>query len=244
MSKDVGDRFQQETKYIRDRMKSGRLDWSIKPDTYKSFPQCHTIPLSRPELQPMLPLDTTLKQRKSIRSFTQRPLDEKHLAYLLWASTGVQRQERHYAFRPAPSAGALYPLETYLVLHRVSGIPSGVYHYSIQRHQLEELSRGDFQKQIAQATLGQTMSRDAAVVMIWTAIFQRCKWKYRQRAYRYIYLDAGHVAQNLALTATSLSLGSCQIGAFYDEEVNALLGIDGFEESAIYLSAIGHPAAH
>lgn len=192
----------------------------------------------------MLPLDTTLKQRKSIRSFAQRPLDEKHLAYLLWASTGVQRQERNYAFRTAPSAGALYPLETYLVLHRVTGIPSGVYHYSIQRHQLEELSRGDFQHQIAQATLGQTMSRDAAVVMIWTAIFQRCKWKYRQRAYRYVYLDAGHVAQNLALTATSLNLGSCQIGAFYDEEVNALLGIDGSEESTIYLSAIGHAAAH
>ena len=87
------------------------------------------------------------------------------------------------------------------------------------------------------------MSHHAAIVMIWTAIFQRCKWKYRQRAYRYIYLDAGHVAQNLALTATSLNLCSCQIGAFYDEEVNAILSIDGVEESAIYLSAIGHPSS-
>jgi SagB-type dehydrogenase family enzyme len=190
----------------------------------------------------MLPLNTILRQRKSIRSFTPQPLDEKQLAYLLWASTGVQRHERGYAFRTAPSAGALFPLETYLVLHRVSGIPAGIYHYSIQHHQLEELSIGNFQHQITQATLGQAMSGDAAVVMIWTAIFQRCKWKYRQRAYRYVYLDAGHVAQNLALTATSLNLGSCQIGAFYDEEVNAILGLDGVEESTIYLSAIGHPA--
>lgn len=190
----------------------------------------------------MLSLDMALNQRKSIRSFNQRPLDEKQLGYLLWSTTGVQRYERGYAFRTAPSAGALYPLETYLVLHRVTGIPAGVYHYSIQHHSLEELSAGDFQRPISQATLGQTMSSDAAVVMIWTAIFQRCKWKYRQRAYRYVYLDAGHIAQNLALTATSLKLGTCQIGAFYDEEVNAILGIDGIEESAIYLSVIGHPA--
>lgn len=244
MSKDIGDRFQQETKYLREHMKGGGLDWSNKPQTYKSYPQCNTIPLSRPQLQPMLSLDTTLNQRKSIRSFTPRPLDEKQLAYLLWAATGVQRYERGYAFRAAPSAGALYPLETYLVLHRVTGIPAGVYHYSIQHHTLEELSLGDFQRQITQAILGQTMSREAAVVLIWTAIFQRCKWKYQERAYRYIYLDAGHVAQNLALTATSLNLGSCQIGAFYDEEVNEILGIDGVKESAIYLSAVGYPATH
>ena len=198
--------------------------------------------MAQSQIQPMLPLDTILNQRRSIRSFTSHFLDEKQLAYLLWAATGVQRIEHGYAFRTAPSAGALYPLETYLVLHRVTGIPAGVYHYSIQHHALEELSVGDFRQQIKQATLGQTMSQDAAVVMIWTAIFQRCKWKYRQRAYRYIYLDAGHVAQNLALTTTSLNLGSCQIGAFYDDEVNAILGIDGVQESAIYLSAIGHPA--
>jgi SagB-type dehydrogenase family enzyme len=223
-------------------MKGGGLDWSTKPETYKSYPQCKSIPLSRPQRQPMLTLDTTLKQRKSTRSFSLHPLDKKQLAYLLRATTGIQRYERGHAFRTVPSAGALYPIETYLVLHRIIGLPPGVYHYSIQHHMLEELSLGDFQHQITQATLGQTMSRDAAVVMSWTAIFQRCKWKYRQRAYRYVYLDAGHIAQNLALTATSLNLGTCQIGAFYDEEVNAILGIDGVVESAIYLSAIGYPA--
>ena len=146
MSKDIGDRFQQETKYLREHMTGGWLDWSKKPETYKSYPQCNSKPLARIQIQPTLSLDTTLHQRKSIRSFSSRPLDETQLAYLLWAATGVHRLERGQAFRTAPSAGALYPLETYLVLHRVTGIPAGVYHYSIQHHALEELSVGDFRR--------------------------------------------------------------------------------------------------
>jgi SagB-type dehydrogenase family enzyme len=240
--KDVGDQFQQETKYHRHRMKGERLDWASKPETYKSYPNCKVIDLSPPTSPLQHSLDATFKRRKSIRSFSQNPLGKNHLAYLLWASTGLQRREQEHVFRTAPSAGALYPLETYMVLHRVTGLAPGVYHYSIQHHQLEQLSIGNYEHAIAQATLGQSMGQDAALVLIWTAIFQRCKWKYHQRAYRYVYLDAGHIAQNLALAAASLDFGSCQIGAFYDDEVNALLGINGLEESAIYLSAVGHPA--
>jgi SagB-type dehydrogenase family enzyme len=80
----------------------------------------------------------------------------------------------------------------------------------------------------------------APVVLIWTAVFERSKWKYAQRAYRYVYLDAGHIAQNLALSATSIGLGSCQVGAFFDDEINQILGIDGTEESVIYLGVVGH----
>jgi SagB-type dehydrogenase family enzyme len=82
---------------------------------------------------------------------------------------------------------------------------------------------------------------EAPAIFVWTAIFERSKWKYKQRAYRYVYLDAGHIAQNLALAAVSIELGSCQIGAIFDEEVNALIGVDGVNESAIYLSLVGHP---
>lgn len=82
----------------------------------------------------------------------------------------------------------------------------------------------------------------AAVVFIWTAVFQRSKWKYGQRAYRYVYLDAGHVAENLALAATGLGLGSCPIAALYDDEVNGLIGADGVAESVIYMTAVGCPA--
>ena len=84
------------------------------------------------------------------------------------------------------------------------------------------------------------MCSNAPVVIIWTAVFSRTKWKYGQRAYRYIYLDAGHIAQNLALSATSIGLGSCQIGAFFDDEINQILDINGFDESAIYMSVVGY----
>jgi SagB-type dehydrogenase family enzyme len=123
----------------------------------------------------------------------------------------------------------------------VEDVSEGVHHYSVKSHLLEELRPGDFRGEVASAALGQKMCLQAAAVFIWTAIFYRSKWKYEQRAYRYIYLDAGHIAQNLALSATSIGLGSCQIGALYDDELNRVLNVDGTEESAIYMSIVGHP---
>ena len=94
---------------------------------------------------------------------------------------------------------------------------------------------------VAHSALDQDMAYSANVVFVWTALFERSKWKYKQRAYRYVYLDAGHIAENLALAAVSLGLGTCQIGALYDEEVNALIGIDGERESILYMSTVGYP---
>ena len=91
------------------------------------------------------------------------------------------------------------------------------------------------------AALNQKMCIEAAAIFVWTAIFNRSKWKYEERAYRYIYLDAGHIAGNLTLAATAAGLGTCQIGAIFDDEVNAIIGVDGKEESAIYMSLVGHP---
>jgi SagB-type dehydrogenase family enzyme len=146
-----------------------------------------------------------------------------------------------FEFRACPSAGALYPVETYLVLNDVEMIEAGIYHYSVPDHSLEQLQKGDFRLKIAQAALDQDMAYAANAVFVWTSLFARAKWKYEQRAYRYVYLDAGHIAQNLALAAVALSLGTCQIAALYDEEVNALLEIDGNEESVLYMSVVGHP---
>ena len=174
--------------------------------------------------------------------YTSKPITKKQLSYLLWATTGIQRIEGAYAFRTAPSAGALYPIETYVAVNQVTDLTEGIYHYAVKNHFLEELQRGDFRKALTHAALGQTVCRTAAVVFIWTAIFQRSKWKYKQRGYRYIYLDAGHIGQNLALSATTMGLGSCQIGALYDDELNQILNLDGIEESAIYMSVVGYPA--
>jgi SagB-type dehydrogenase family enzyme len=177
-----------------------------------------------------------------MRRFRDAPLQETALSQLLWAAQGITRADQGFRFRTAPSAGALYPVETYLVVHAVEGIDPGVYHYAVGSHELEQLRAGDFRAEVAQAALDQDIAYWASVVFIWTAVFGRSKWKYGQRAYRYVYLDAGHVAQNLALGAVALGLGSCQIAALYDEEVNALVNVDGAEESAVYMTAVGPPA--
>ena len=105
---------------------------------------------------------------------------------------------------------------------------------------MELLKEGDYAVETAKAALGQKMCIEASVVFIWTAVFERMKWKYGQRAYRYVYLDAGHIAENLALAATGLELGSCQIGALFDDAVNQIIDVDGTEESVIYISVVGH----
>lgn len=240
MSARVGDEFQRATKYVREKLGGGYLDWTKRPSAYKQYLDNLKIKLHTPKQIKTASFDEAIRRRRSIRAFSQKPLTVDRLSYLLWASTGIQRKEGGVEFRTAPSAGALYPIETYVIANNVSDLEKALYHYSIKSHLLEEIGRGDFSHSIARAALGQTMFLDAAAIFVWTAIFDRSKWKYRQRGYRYVYLDAGHIAQNLALSATSIGLGSCQVGAFYDDEVNKIVGVDGEEESAIYLCVVGY----
>mgnify|MGYP006282321657 FL=1 len=235
----IGDEFHKATKYDPYNMKAGGLNWSKKPALYKDYPDAKKVPLEEID-EPNLPsFHHVLKVRKSNRRYKDSPLSKYELSYLLWAATGIQRKENGYEFRTAPSAGALYPIETYLVINNVRDIKPGVYHYNIKGHYLELLFVGEHGDLIADAALSQSMCAVASVVYVLTAMFARSKWKYGQRAYRYIYMDAGHIAENLALAATAMDLGACHIGAIYDDEVNKILGIDGEEESAIYLTTVG-----
>jgi len=237
----IGDRFQQETKYSMQTMGGEPLDWSKQPPLYKLYPESKRIPLAAGDTQATLPLDQALRLRKSVRRFSEQPLTLAQLAYLLWASGGIQREQGGFAFRTAPSAGGLYPIETYVAANRVEGLPAGLYHYAVRDHVLEELRLGELGQAVALAALGQRMCAQAQAVFIWSAVFERSRWKYKQRSYRYIYLDAGHVAENLALAATALGLGTCQIGALFDDACNQIVGVDGIEESVIYMSVVGHP---
>jgi SagB-type dehydrogenase family enzyme len=241
MNGTIGEHFQTETKYLRNKSLGDNLDWINKPETYKSYPSNKTIQLSNQFQEATISLGEILQKRKSIRTFSTKPLSKVDLAYLLWASTGIQRIENSYEFRTYPSAGALYPIETYIAANNVEDLEKGLYHYNVKNHLLEELKHGNFGDTLAHAALDQEMCADAPVVFIWTAIFRRSKWKYSQRAYRYIYLDAGHIAQNLALAAESIKCGSCEAGAFFDDEINSIVGIDGTEESTILLSVVGYP---
>lgn len=235
----VGDTFQERTKYRRGHLPGGGLDWNRKPETLKRYPDAPKVPLSAPRTQDGAALWRVLASRRSRRRFQAQPLPEQDLSQLLWAAQGVTQVRGGVAFRTAPSAGALYPVETYLAVHAVEGIDPGIYHYAVQEHQLEQLKAGDFRRAVSRAALDQSMAARANVVFIWTAVFERSKWKYGQRAYRYIYLDAGHIAQNVALAAVALGLASCQIAALYDQEANALLDVDGGEESTLYMTVVG-----
>jgi SagB-type dehydrogenase family enzyme len=239
MGKVIGERFQQETKYDRWRMPECAIDWNRKPDPYKEYLDAKKVVLEKPQKCGDMSLHEAILRRKSLRRFVEVPIGPDVLSSLLWASSGIQRKEMGFEFRTAPSAGGLYPIETYIVVHRVEGLDQGVYHYNVRHHAVEEMKKGDFRPHIAQAALGQLMCAQAAIVIIWTAVFNRSKWKYKQRAYRYVYLDAGHMAQNLALAATSIGLGSCQVGALFDDEVNEILGLDGISESVLYMSVVG-----
>ncbi|MBN2028201.1 MAG: SagB/ThcOx family dehydrogenase [Actinobacteria bacterium] len=241
MPEGIGDRYHKETKYYPEKMSGRGLDWSSKPSPYKEYPRSRRIELPQLEPSSAMSLDEALRKRTSVRDYSDEPLSLRDLSYLLWASTGIQRVEQGYEFRTAPSAGALYPIDTYVVANRVEGIAAGLYHYAIRAHALEELRLGDLRLESARAALGQSICYDAAAVFVWTAIFYRSKWKYEQRGYRYIYMDAGHIGENLYLSATGLGLGACAVGALFDDELNRLLGVDGEEESAIYMAAVGHP---
>jgi len=241
MRKNVGDDFQTETKYFRDKSLGGNLDWANKPEIYKSYPSRKTVQLPSQFQESTISFTDVLRKRKSVRSFSNQSLSKIDLAFLLWASTGIQRTEQGYEFRTAPSAGALYPIETYIAANNVEELKEGIYHYNIKNHLLEGINIGNFGDNLAHAALDQKMCKTAAVVFIWTAVFKRSKWKYSQRAYRYVYLDTGHLAQNLALAAASITCGSCQVGAFFDDEINSIIGVDGMEESTICLSVVGHP---
>ncbi len=239
MGKRIGDDFQNETKYRRGRMEGRTLDWAKKPPGAKVYPNAEFVDLGLWKDVPEATLWEALAARRSVRDYSDEPIARRELSLLLFAAQGVTAKEEGYLFRTAPSAGALYPVETYVVVNRVLEVKRGVWHYNVADHRLELVEAGDFRPAVARAALDQGMCAGAAAVFIWTAVFERSKWKYGERAYRYVYLDAGHIAANVALAAVALKLGSCQIAALYDDEVNALVGADGTQESAVYMTSVG-----
>lgn len=241
MKMSCGDRFQEETKYSRGRLGGGFIDWRTKPEPFKTYPGAPRTKLIPPQLKGGMPLWEAIKLRRSVRDYRKDSISQAELSQLLWACQGVTARVSGYALRAAPSAGALYPVETYLSVQNVEGIEKGIYHYAVREHELELIRAGDFRVALAEAALDQDFLAEAALVFVWTAVFARSKWKYGERAYRYVYLDAGHIAQNVALAAVALGLGSCQVAALYDNEVNETLGVDGKEESVLYLTSVGRP---
>jgi SagB-type dehydrogenase family enzyme len=184
-----------------------------------------------------LSVEKAIANRRSQRGFTGDTMALAELAHLLLYSSGIT--DKRHGFRAAPSAGATYPIEVYAIVNNIEGLAKGTYHYIISSHELELLREGDFGNEMSRAALQERMFKEANVILALSAVFQRTQQRYRERAQRYICFEAGHIAQNTYLIATSLGLGACAIGAFYDNEFNRLLGLDGKNESVLYIIAVG-----
>jgi SagB-type dehydrogenase family enzyme len=211
-----------------------------QPTPYKEYTGATLLPLPTVPAPNGPPLEAVIQQRRSIREYADRPLTLDELSRLLYHSAGItDRRDPTLAFRAVPSSGALFPIEVYPVLFSVSGAPPGAYHYDVQHHCLALVRSGDFRREVFHAAVSQEMIHRASLVLVLTGIFERVQWKYLDRSYRYLLLEAGHLGQNVYLTATALGLGPCGIGAFFDDDLNRLLQLDGREEATMYLLAIG-----
>jgi SagB-type dehydrogenase family enzyme len=203
------------------------------------------VQLGQPEFPETAPVWEIFRNRRSRRNFLGTPISLNQLNVLLWCAQGrsaeVTTAGKNYGYqlRTAPSSGALYPIETYLLVNFVSDLQPGLYHLDVKQWELEGLRFGDLREEAYAGLLEQPMTRRAAVNIVWTAVLPRCRQKYFERAYRYIWWDVGHISENLHLAATALGLGSCAMGAWYDSKVNESLGIDGTEHFSVLTAAVG-----
>ena len=188
-----------------------------------------------------IPVDRAISIRTSVRAYSEQPLSLEELSYLLWCTQGVKSiHSRNATLRTVPSAGARHAFETYLLVNRVEGVEPGLYRFLALSHKLQGV---DLNKNIADkitdSCLRQRFIMLSAVTFIWVAAVYRMVWRYQERGYRYIHLDAGHICQNLYLSAESIDSGVCAIGAFDDDALNSILGIDGIEQFAVYVAVCG-----
>ncbi len=186
-------------------------------------------------------LRKAIEGRRSVRAYSKDPLTLEELSWLLYCTQGVKEViGRPATLRNVPSAGARHAFETYLLANRIEGLKPGLYRFLAIEHKLVEVNlEGGVDDRVTAAAYRQGMVKNSAVTFIWVAVRYRMYWRYVERGYRYLHLDAGHVCQNLYLAAEATGCGACAIGAFFDEEINELLGLDGEEQFVIYMATVG-----
>lgn len=172
-------------------------------------------------------VEETIHQRRSVRSYSSEEMSLSDLAQLVWAAQGITSDR---GLRAAPSAGATYPLELYVVAGNVENLETGLYRYHPQKHSLSLVRSGDIRDALSSAALGQQWVKDAPVNLVISGVLQRTASRYGERALRYVHMEVGHAAENVFLQAVSLGMGSVMIGAFRDNEVKNLIGMETGEE--------------
>ena len=243
MYKEVGKEFLEKTKpqflNASDQMKG-----FPPPPLEASFDSAKKIidlPDPRNVTTDSMDLRKSIEKRRSLRTYSRTPLTIEELSYLLWCTQGVKEVYSTVStFRTVPSAGARHAIETYLLVNNIQNLPPGLYRFLAIEHKLVELNiQSDIADKITRACLGQNFVKASAVTFIWTAVAYRMVWRYTERGYRYLFLDAGHVCQNLYLSAESLGCGVCAIAAFSDDALNEILSVDGKKQFVIYLATLG-----
>ena len=193
------------------------------------------IVLPEPRRDSGVSVEEALLKRRSVRDYTGEALNMQEVSQLLWAAQGITDSAGK---RAAPSAGALYPLEVYLVVGNVENMDKGVYRYMPLQHELAKALDGDQRGALAKAALGQSPVEQGAVDIVITAVYERTTEKYGDRGTRYVHMEAGHAAQNLYLQAAAMNLGMVVIGAFYDDQVKEILNLPD-DEQPLYIIPVG-----
>jgi SagB-type dehydrogenase family enzyme len=196
------------------------------------------IVLPEPAKESEFSVEQAMSVRRSVRSFANQPITLADVSQLLWAAQGISDAERN--FRTAPSAGATFPVEIYLVATNVNEVAQGLYHYQIGKHLLEKKISGDLREPLLESALMQQWLSHAAAIIVVCADYSRTIARYGERGIRYVHMEAGHVGQNLALQAVALGLGTTMVGAFYDEQLTEVLNLPA-NLDPLYIIPVGHP---
>jgi SagB-type dehydrogenase family enzyme len=193
------------------------------------------IKLPEPRHDPKISIEKALKERGSVRDYKNEPLTISEISQLLWSAQGITSSG---GLRTAPSAGALYPLEVYIIVGNVTNMKSGIYKYIPESHELVKVIEGDKRKELSKAALHQSPIKEAPAVIVISAVYERTTGKYGERGIRYVHMEAGHAAQNIALQAVSLNLGTVMIGAFEDNMVKKAMYLED-REKPLYIIPVG-----
>ena len=244
MSKNIGSKFMQQTKYIEMKWQTQQEKGLLQPSLEKPYaPNAKLIDLPRPtELHiPEVSLQKAIDNRKTLRKYSAKALSLDEFAFLLWITQGVKMvTSRPVTLRTVPSAGARHAFETYILVNNVNGLQPGLYRYIAIKHSLLVVKKGiALAARLTAACANQVQVLNSAVTFFWVAILERMYWRYDERGYRYLHLDAGHVCQNLYLAAEAIDSGVCAIAAFHDDQVNKVLELDGEKEFTIYIATLG-----
>ena len=239
----IGQDFMDKTKY-QNMQPSAQEQGEAQPPLELSYDDSELISLPDAATLKLPSLDflALINGRRSVRTYKEESLSQEELSYLLWCTQGVEKVGRsgRATLRTVPSAGARHAFETSVLINRVEGIPSGLYRYIATRHSLVPHRVEDgIAEELTAACLGQGMVQTSAVTFFWWADMPRMAYRYGERGYRYIHLDAGHICQNLYLAAESIHCGACAIAAFDDDSLNTTLQLDGKEHFVVYICPVG-----